>query len=478
VLGLLQPHIDSFDMHARLAVATDQAGGVTRLKSSGGELGRLLRCDLQRCGLLIRDGKGHKDRRAMFHDHSCQPWRRPAPRAQYQRDVIAQVRVELPTAISRKLLRASDSCTWRWAFSAMRIYLSHAHLYLYIHRWRAAAITSTRVSFPAVAQAVRAAGISKRTAWNTFRRSFATYLLDRGHGIRTSQDLPGHRDASMTEIYTHLHRGPLGVQSPLDADCVASLRGGGYTAALVQHIRGTRRRDCAVQHSSTATARHQVGSCDFARRQTWFRLQVAVAAEGSLTRAIMEHWRYFQALERDFERTIQYVEPCAANYGTYSVEYAKILLGTCSEIDVVAKVLIGVINPGANPANIHDYRNEILSRYPRFHTSEVVISRYSLRIVPWSEWGLAQPLSPTWWRNYNNVKHQRHNYYSQANLENCLSALSGLFSMILYLYHHQLFDHELGHMQLFEIPQMASPIVYGHYSLPDLNPGARGPNFS
>jgi site-specific recombinase XerD len=70
----------------------------------------------------------------------------------------------------------------------------------------------------AVKNAAREAGLDKRVTCHTFRHSFATHLLERGHDIRTVQELVGHRDVTTTMIYTHvLQYGARGVRSPLDA---------------------------------------------------------------------------------------------------------------------------------------------------------------------------------------------------------------------------------------------------------------------
>ena len=70
----------------------------------------------------------------------------------------------------------------------------------------------------AVKTAAHEAGLQKRVTCHTFRHSFATHLLERGHDIRTIQELLGHRDVTTTMIYTHvLQYGARGVRSPLDA---------------------------------------------------------------------------------------------------------------------------------------------------------------------------------------------------------------------------------------------------------------------
>ena len=60
-------------------------------------------------------------------------------------------------------------------------------------------------------------GIVKRVGCHTFRHSFATHLLEAIYGIRTIQELLGHKDVNTTMIYTHvLNKEGHGVRSPLD----------------------------------------------------------------------------------------------------------------------------------------------------------------------------------------------------------------------------------------------------------------------
>ena len=141
------------------------------------------------------------------------------------------------------------------------------------------------------------------------------------------------------------------------------------------------------------------------------------------------YWQHFLALEADFAATVRYVDFSQQNFSTFSIEYAKLLLAICSEVDVLCKIICEKIDSSANRNNINEYRQCIVP-HTQIATEEVLIRRYDLMFRPWDAW--SQGTSPTWWGSYNKVKHQRDAHYSEANLKNCAEAISGLFIAVLY----------------------------------------------
>lgn len=163
-------------------------------------------------------------------------------------------------------------------------------------------------------------------------------------------------------------------------------------------------------------------------------------------------WRYFLAMEEDVERCSRFVEFDKENFGAHSIEFCRLLLAAGSEIDVLAKMICKHIQPGSNCGNINEYRNCIMSHYPRFATRDVEISRYQLTFHPWKEW--ASGTNPLWWKAYNDVKHERNNAFRDANLENMLAALSGYLVIVGYYLHlkapDECYDYRL-HPRLFNL---------------------------
>jgi integron integrase len=164
--------------------------------------------------ILIRDGKGGKDRTTMVPRALLGPIRRQLERAKeiHRKDLDEGFgRVQLPDALARKYPNAATEWGWQWVFPQRNRWVNRETREQGRHH------CDPSILQRAVRDAVRRAGITKRASCHTLRHSFATPLLEDGHDIRTIQELLGHRDLKTTMIYTHvLNLGPAGLQSPLD----------------------------------------------------------------------------------------------------------------------------------------------------------------------------------------------------------------------------------------------------------------------
>ena len=145
------------------------------------------------------------------------------------------------------------------------------------------------------------------------------------------------------------------------------------------------------------------------------------------------YWKHFLSLERDLEQVSRYIEFNENNFNVFSVELIKLLLAFGSETDVILKALCHNIDPTRNAENINDYRDIILSQYPKFPQLRVKLIEYPIILEPWQKW--TNGINPQWWKKYNAVKHDRSNNYSSGNLQEVLNASAGLFVANLYFIH-------------------------------------------
>lgn len=161
------------------------------------------------------------------------------------------------------------------------------------------------------------------------------------------------------------------------------------------------------------------------------------------------YWNYFVAIEKDLEKLSRYIEFTKENLNVYSIELAHILLSASSEVDVVMKQLCELLDHSKTAKNINNYRTIIQNNVPLFINEEIHISRFGLLFKPWSCW--AEMQNPDWWGSYNNVKHERNNYFKEANLQNAINAVGALLLANIYYYKYSFSKEENKDIRMKEV---------------------------
>jgi integron integrase len=170
--------------------------------------------EFERRELVIRQGKGNKDRVTVLPENLLLPLQEQVAlvRALHLKDLAAGYgHVWLPDALALKYPSAGRALGWQFVFPSPNRSVDPRSGVERRHHLTEQAIQR------AVAGAARRAGIDKPVSPHVLRHSFATHMLQAGYDIRTVQELLGHADVSTTQIYTHvMNKGGRGVLSPLD----------------------------------------------------------------------------------------------------------------------------------------------------------------------------------------------------------------------------------------------------------------------
>ena len=164
---------------------------------------------------------------------------------------------------------------------------------------------------------------------------------------------------------------------------------------------------------------------------------------------IKVYWKQYRLLERDLIQTDDYVSIEKDNYNTFSSQYTKLLLTTCSEMDSIAEILCGM-HENKIPFGIKNKLDLLIEEYPNLKKYRVN-TKYPYDIKNIAPMVKFDDSVSDWWQAYNDIKHRRMETneagrynYTKANLKNVLYAMAALYILNRKLYESLKEDGKAG----------------------------------
>ena len=178
------------------------------------------------------------------------------------------------------------------------------------------------------------------------------------------------------------------------------------------------------------------------------------------------YWPIYQQFEKEIIDLSFYITFCDEHLKVYSSKLSDLLLRCSSECENAAKTLIDMNNFSTDKLNFPECGNHLLKKYPNLNKSELnIIWQYqnfsNLQKVPFSTWASITSENPIWYKAYNSLKHNRNDNIKEANLENIINALAGLFILNLLLRKDEIESHnewiEFARKRIYSYSNFFSP---------------------
>lgn len=153
--------------------------------------------------------------------------------------------------------------------------------------------------------------------------------------------------------------------------------------------------------------------------------------------------RAYINIEKDLRQIFDYIEPGESNKDTFSLELYSLLLRACTEVELNCKLILEAngASPKGNSFNMKDYmkleKSSLLSKYTIIYpnwrkkdSNSCSVEHIRKEYCPFASFSKSMPKSPDWYRDYNEVKHNREGNFEKATLENCMNAVAGVLILL------------------------------------------------